>query len=584
MDSPGAPAAAASLISRALLVAALLIFPVHHSGAFTPTGAQSESQDTLTAAQKLLSQERWQEVVRLLDATPDSSPELQYDYGLALAHLERWDDARKAFLAGRRDQPRDKRFSIELAGIAFKQKKYSQSASYLRAALRLNPKDPYANDFLATVYFLQGNLEAALKYWNQIGKPGIQEVHTPVTLHVNPALLDHAFAFSPASTLSRDELLTTEARLRALGIFPSYRLELLARPDEKFDVQFQAQERNGFGNNAVEALLAVFRGLPYQQVNLEYFNIGRSATNFVSLLRWDAQKRRALASLSGPFRRNPKWIYRIQADARNENWEIRKSFTGPAPVLAGLNMRRAELSPGIARLVGWRWSWSLGAQFSYRDYRSVSSANALGAALLSQGYELAQNARLNYELWRAPERRLTVGSEVSSQIARLWPTKGTSEPESFAKLQGALKTQWLPRPQGDDYQTRWDLRAGKTFGEFPFDELFMLGMERDNDLWLRGHIGTRDGQKGSAPLGSRYFLSNWEINKNVYRNGIFTVKLAPFLDTGKIGGASSVLAANQWLWDTGVQCKLSVLGVGVSVVYGKDLRSGNNAFYTTVGR
>src|SRR5207244_9383452 len=87
---------------------------------------------------------------------------------------------------------------------------------------------------------------------------------------------------------------------------------------------------------------------------------------------------------------------------------------------------------------------------------------------------------------------------------------------------------WFPQMRGDDYKLQEQIRAGKTFGQVPFDELFMLGLERDNDLWLRAHIGTRDGRKGSAPLGRNYFLSNWEIDKNVYDNGIFSVKLSPF--------------------------------------------------------
>lgn len=247
-------------------------------------------------------------------------------------------------------------------------------------------------------------------------------------------------------------------------------------------------------------------------------------------------------------------------------------------------MRRQEFAAEITRLVSWRWSWSLGTEVSHRDFRNVFPGEALSTTLLSQGYQLAQNARLNYQLLRMPERRISVTSQASSQIARLWAATATGQSETFGKLQAGLRTQWLPRPRGDDYETQWNVRAGNIFGQVPFDELFMLGMERDNDLWLRGHIGTRDGIKGSAPLGRRYFLSNYETDKNIYSNGIFTIKLAPFLDTGKIGGASSVLARNQWLWDTGVECKISVFGVGVSVIYGKDLRSGNNAFYTTVGR
>jgi hypothetical protein len=57
----------------------------------------------------------------------------------------------------------------------------------------------------------------------------------------------------------------------------------------------------------------------------------------------------------------------------------------------------------------------------------------------------------------------------------------------------------FPRAEGNDYEMQQQFRAGKTFGTVPFDELFLLGLERDNDLWMRGHIDTRDGRKGSAP-------------------------------------------------------------------------------------
>jgi hypothetical protein len=98
---------------------------------------------------------------------------------------------------------------------------------------------------------------------------------------------------------------------------------------------------------------------------------------------------------------------------------------------------------------------------------------------------------------------------------------------------------------------------------------------------MRGHVGTRDGQKGSAPLGRNYFLSNWEIDKRVYHNGFFSVKLSPFLDTGKSTDPLPGLGSREWLWDTGMQAKFRVLGVGVTLIYGKDLRAGHSVFYAT---
>ena len=85
-------------------------------------------------------------------------------------------------------------------------------------------------------------------------------------------------------------------------------------------------------------------------------------------------------------------------------------------------------------------------------------------------------------------------------------------------------------------------------------------------------------------MGRYYLLSNWDIAKNVYNNGLFGVKLSPFLDTGKITDPLPGLGSKNWLWDTGIQANFTVLGVCFTFNYGKDLRSGNNAFYFLAGR
>ena len=148
---------------------------------------------------------------------------------------------------------------------------------------------------------------------------------------------------------------------------------------------------------------------------------------------------------------------------------------------------------------------------------------------------------------------------------------------------GSLRAHWFPRSQGDDYEMQGQIRAGGTPGKATLDELFQLGIERDNDLWLRGHAGTFDGRKGAAPLGRRFFLANWDMDKNIYENGFFTVKLGPFLDSGAVADSSGLFGSRSWLWDSGAQCKVRVLG-GLTIIlsYGRDLRGGHDAFYGTV--
>ena len=191
---------------------------------------------------------------------------------------------------------------------------------------------------------------------------------------------------------------------------------------------------------------------------------------------------------------------------------------------------------------------------------------------------MKQFAHVASNLWRIPEHRFTLHADGTSEVARLW----SASPQSFVKLRGGIGAQWFPQAKGGDYETVSFFRGGRTFGQAPFDELFMLGLERDNDLTMHAHIGTRDGSKGSAPLGRDYLLENWEINKNLYSNGIFSVQAGPILDIGAISDPGTTLGSQQWLFDAGVQGKLRVFGEGVALSWGRDLRTGNNAFYATI--
>jgi hypothetical protein len=536
--------------------------------------------------QQLAATQRWNDIVLQLEPIAHRSAAMDFYLGVAFAQLGRLSDAQSVLEAGRRLTPADPRFSVELAGVAFRLKNYPLTIHRLRQALRLNPNDAYTNDFLGTAYFLEGNLEAALKYWNRVGKPQIDDLREDPAPRISPVLLDHAFAFSPASTLTLQQLFSSSARVRGLGVFPAFHFDLNARSDGKFDVVFRAHELNGFGDGKLESLFLFFQGLPFQEVNPAYYNLHREAINLISMYRWDAQKRRIFANFSGPFEHSAQLRWELATDLRGENWAIRNGFTGSAPVLASFNMRTERLNFDLASHSNDRFTWTAGAEVSHRNFRSVepglvsgpSSNPVLTPQLLAAGYELKQQAQVTSTLWRLPERRFTVDAAASSEAARLW----SNNSQTFEKLTGLLGWHWFPQVSGDDYETSQQLRAGKTFGQPPFDELFILGLERDNDLPLRAHIGTRDGRKGSAPLGRNYLLENWEINKNIYGNGIIKFQLGPFFDIGKITDPGTQLGSRQWLFDTGAQARVRVFSSGLVFSYGKDLHTGNNAFYVTL--
>lgn len=545
---------------------------VEESAVETPTGSQDLSPAHLG---QLSDQKNWNEIVRLAESTTSRSADLQYYYGLALAQREQLERAQQAFLAGHNFYPRDKRFPTELAGIAFRQKNYAEATHWLRGALQLDPRDAYANDFLATTYFLEGNLDAALKYWNAVDKPHITAIRYEPQPTLDLVLLDRAFDFAPASTLRLNELWTTDARLRALDVFPSSAVELTPRDDGAFDAVFRSVERNGWGNSKLESTLSFFRGVFQQTVYPEYRNVNSSAINLNSLLRWDAQRRRVFASLSAPLHRDAKWRYSLNLDLRNENWDIRSSPSDSAAILGAFNLQKATVSAAISSLPNWRWGWTTGVELAHRDFRNVVAGPALTASAVPDGTQLKHFAQLNYELLRIAERRLSISSDLQTHTGRIF----SGSRDLFSKLQAHAALRWLPQARGEDYETVTRVTLARGFGDVPFDEMFPLGLDPDSDLLLRAHSVTRDGRKGNSPLGPSYFLSNSEISKVLYNNGLFALKLGPFVDTAKIMNATYAYQSNKWLCDAGLQLRISVLGVGFTFSYGKDLRSGNNLFY-----
>lgn len=523
-------------------------------------------------------QHDWQAVVRTAESSPHRTPADNLEYGLALAHLQEWPQAYNALLAGHRACPHVERFDVELAGVALQQKHLPQSASWIRRALRLNPEDSYALDLSGTIYYLMGNVPAALQSWNRIGKPQIAQLSLDPNLRIHRLLLERAFAFAPQSTLTLSQFESTQQRLQSLGIFPTYNIALNAQPAGAFNAGFHAYELNKFGNSRTQALLSTLGGLPYETIYPAYFNLHRSAANITSLLRWDAQKRRVWIDYSTPWNALPQWRWNLITDARSENWTVRKSFTGYAPQLGALHLNRAVAGIALTSIHSGRTQWTAGAELSDRKFTRVSPGSALTPSLLGSGFQLKPHASVRYRLIDAPADRLTLDTAANADLARLW----SSPPRLYGKLQGDIVLHWLPGAEGDKYEFAQRLRGGGILGHPPFDELYLIGMERDTNLWFRGLIGTRDGRKGSSPLAERYLLSNTDFFRRLYTNGLISIHAGPLFDLARLASANTSLAPAQWLSSAGAEAKLTVLGTSVLLTYGHDLRSGANAFYATI--
>jgi hypothetical protein len=535
-----------------------------------------EDERLLKTVKALYAAADWKGVLSAIPASPVCSPELDFYRAMSLARLQRWQEARRAFETGSKKAPEDARFLTELAGVCFKLQNYQDTKSALKGALNLNRDDRYANDFLAAVYLLEDNLEAALKYWNRVGKPTIEQVKMEPNPKLNPQTLDKAFTFSPATVLGLEEFRTTRARLYQLEIYPRHRFELQPGIDQKFDLLFSPAERNGWANNKWEKLYTLFRGVPSLSIRVGLSNLHRSAANLELQARLDKQKLRGFAEFAAPLRGDPERRYRFYADSRRENWDLTRSYQGGISLPGDLRVQRLIAGAEIRNQINWRWNWKNGVEVSYRDFRNPPVVSPDSQTLFMRGVSLKYLAGIERKLLRIPERRFVAETFASLQAGKLF--RGDAAP--FAKLQAGIKSEWFPQAKGEDYALLTQFRVGTARGEPPFDELFILGLERDNDLWMRGHIATENRKRGSGFLGRKYLLINSEFDKKIYQHSLFEVRIGPSLDVGKIYDKNGDFGSNQWLWDVGILLKARLRnGITVILSYGKDLRTGRNDFY-----
>jgi tetratricopeptide (TPR) repeat protein len=546
--------------------------------------AEPPLKDRISEVKQLYDQGRWADVIQTAHDPDGDVADLELYRGLALARMLRLDEARKTFEAGLMRDPRETRFLVELAGIAYREKRFSEAKRNLRRALSIDSDDDYTNNFLASIYFLEDNLEAGLKYWNRTGRPKLADFSFDPTPKLNPLVLDRAFAFSPGSPWLREQFLSTQAKLSNLDLYPRLRFDLAARPDGAFDLAVHASETDGWGSTRWEGALSLLRGLPYQSIYPEFYNVDHAGLNWRSFVRWDDQKRRLYTEIAAPLAEDPAIRYRIYFDGRNENWNVAGAIISgisgvPSP--ASFNLESAVAGAEIHFIPTGRWQWKAGVEYTYRTFRNSSGIAAGAAPFLTNGSSIALQSGVQRALIRIPERRFTLDSRATGEVGTFFERPLGK----YGRIGGSLSGDWFPKARGEDYETQASLRGGETFGMVPLDKLFILGFDRDNDLWLRGHPGLRDGEKGNAPLGRNFVLLNLETDKVLYSGSLVKVKIGPFLDTGKIFDPSSYFGSSKWLWDTGPQMKIRILGSFQFVLgYGKDLRTGNNSFFTMVSK
>ena len=189
---------------RLIFLLALLFF---HAAPALPQ-SDSSAPDRKSKITKLYDAGRWNEVIGAVPESSNEDPDLELYRGLALAHLQRWPEAAKTFEAGLAGHPRDAAIPHRARGHCLSRKTIFVCKT--GTPPRLAPSSramPIPLDFLASIYYLEGNLEAALKYWNRTGKPKLADLTFNPQPRLSPLFLDRTFLFSPGAEWRLDRFM-----------------------------------------------------------------------------------------------------------------------------------------------------------------------------------------------------------------------------------------------------------------------------------------------------------------------------------------------------------------------------------------
>jgi hypothetical protein len=448
------------------------------------------------------------------------------------------------------------------ASISYRMGDPLNAKEHLQAILEKNPRDAYANQFLGTLFLMDGNVEACLKYWNRIGEPLIREIQVQPIPSVDPELMDRAFVMAPASRLTYEEYLETESRLQMMGIFRKQEFKLKPRKEEgNFDLIFSASMKKSAFSSRIKIATLLAQAVFTETVKLEFPNIVDTTISSSSLISWDEYENRFYSSLSLPFGKHPQLRMLFFIDTRKETWSLSQDA----------DLLKWEGGFELAESVNSGWKWTGGAKLSHRSYDNISS---ISEHEFQEGWLIQAFGNIESSLIRIPERRFTLRSTLNGEVGRILNSSATP----FLMLENSLEMRWFPQPVGDDLAMIGRFRIGKTFGTGPFDEYFVLGVERDTDLLLRAHRNRRD-KKGENPFAPAYALWNGDINKIVIDKEKYSIRLTPFFDVGRIFD-SGLWQGEDWFMDMGIQTGLQFfIGPELMLTFAKDLRTGRNVVY-----
>jgi tetratricopeptide (TPR) repeat protein len=498
--------------------------------------------------------------------------------GNAYVNMKEFQKAEDILKEGSERFSNDARFFNALGDLYLTNNDVDAAKSALRRALRVDSKNNYASDRLATIDMSEGEVQSALRSWNRTGRPVIDDILHNYYLSFGSWVVRKAVAFHPSGVLRYSDWKTTEARLLETNNFANVGLEVepTAIPDRYNAVVRTTTKTNGLGDFAFN----LFKGLPFQTNYLDVWNIGNRGINFNSDYRWQAVRRRLDGQLEIPVP-FPGLLYLELGDTwRRERWNlspnVQPQYLGVARFLYDANILRLH----VKQIPHYRFDIGGGVDY----FNRAASGDIPQLDMNSQNvgkFSLESNIRIFDSRY---QNRLHLEGFTAQQsiLGNITYTGGVAE----------LNNRFTLSRDNRAYLD-WTVKGGTAGGNLPVEDYFVLGIDtRSTRNPLRGHAVSDHGVYGRGPMGTDFVLVNTDVERRIATVPFFnsfnipfvTVKWEVFLDGAKTWDRQHIFKEGKLWIDTGAGIRLETPTHSFNLVYGRSLRDGTAVFMAYVER
>jgi len=491
--------------------------------------------------------------------------------GGAYGRMREWQKAEETLRTGAQRFPDDIRFHNELANLFLAANEPDKARAALNESLAADPFNSFASDTLAALDMSEGNVRSALRAWNRVGRPVVQDVLYNSFAAPAHWTIPAARAFHPDAVLTYGQWRTTETRLLETRLFSTAGIDLEpSTVADRYNVNIRTTPKtNSFANRLFDLL----KGAPIQTSYLNQWNAAGSGINLNSMYRWQADRRRAELAVRAPTPLLPGLLFVDGIGLwRSENWDL-------SPILqSDGSMNRFRFKSTGAQIMLKHiphYRFEIGAGFDYENRSAAGAAPNLPLDNANVGKILFEASLL------MTDNRYRSRLHAEGFAGRAFVFGNVDYRAGTVEMNNRLTL-------SQDYESylSWTVKAGTSRGPLPVEDYFVVGVDTypPHNL-LRAHRAFRDGSYGNAPLGTDFALVNLDLERqfailpffNTFNLPYVRIKGLVFLDGAKTWDRQNFFTEGEFLVDAGVGLKLETPTHAVNLVYGRSLREGTGA-------